>query len=258
MACPDIRFPLRATRTVGCRPSVFLVTLCELPDCVTQYVQSTLELFLSQCYLLLSFNKAFPTASGRGWPALCASALGLVLLWKPCRKPVGRRRGHPQEGLAAPALTWRPRWPQPSAGEPVLGGPGLKRLKQSGRVGSCQQSTGPAPNKAPPDQLEPGPQSLCSVKECFSLIDSLLEERDRLHPPGAELSQAHKDRAEPQKATLNLKSPASLPRALKCPAQPLSKLGSSSRPQGASLCGSNLHRCISLDSQWPSQPPAQL
>lgn len=138
------------------------------------------------------------------------------------------------------------------------GGPGLKRLKQSGRVGSCQQSTGPAPNKAPPDQLEPGPQSLCSVKECFSLIDSLLEKRDRLHPPGAELSQAHKGRAEPQKATLNLKSPASLPRALKCPAQPLSKLGSSSRPQGASLCGSNLHRCISLDSQWPSQPPAQL
>lgn len=73
---------------------VFLVALCELPDYVTQYVQSTLELFLSQCYLLLPFNKAFPTASGHGWPALCASALGLVLLWKLWRKPVGRLQNH--------------------------------------------------------------------------------------------------------------------------------------------------------------------
>lgn len=43
--------------------SVFLLIFCELPDCVTKYVQSTFELFLSQYYLLLSFNtvlKHFP------------------------------------------------------------------------------------------------------------------------------------------------------------------------------------------------------
>ena len=35
----------------------FLLIFCELPEYVTKYVQSTFELFLSQYYLLLSFNK---------------------------------------------------------------------------------------------------------------------------------------------------------------------------------------------------------
>lgn len=168
MACADIRFLLRATWTVGCRPSVFLVTLCELPDCVTQYVQSTLELFLSQCYLLLSFNKAFPTASGRGWPALCASAPGLVLLWKTMTEASGEAQESPQEGQAAPALALEAEMPSPILRGTRLGGPGHRGLKQSGNVGSCQQSAGPDPtDKAPPERQSLGPQSLCSVKECF-------------------------------------------------------------------------------------------
>lgn len=35
----------------------FLLIFCEPPDYVTKYVQSPFELFLSQYYLLLSFNK---------------------------------------------------------------------------------------------------------------------------------------------------------------------------------------------------------
>ena len=36
---------------------MILLIFCELPEYVTKYVQSTFELFLSQYYLLLSFNK---------------------------------------------------------------------------------------------------------------------------------------------------------------------------------------------------------
>lgn len=56
MACPYIWFLLWICMSHCCR-SVFLLIFCEFPDYVTKYVQSTFELFLSQCYLLLSLNK---------------------------------------------------------------------------------------------------------------------------------------------------------------------------------------------------------
>lgn len=56
VACCHVWF-LLSICTSHCFRSVFLLIFCELPDYVTKYVQSTFELFLSQCYLLLSLNK---------------------------------------------------------------------------------------------------------------------------------------------------------------------------------------------------------
>lgn len=55
---------------------VFLLIFCELPDYITKYVQSTFELFLSQYYLLLSFNKVLkhfplPVRNAESEPSLC-------------------------------------------------------------------------------------------------------------------------------------------------------------------------------------------
>ena len=50
-------FRLSFTCTIHCYHSIFLLIFCELPEYVTKYVQSTFELFLSQYYLLLSFNQ---------------------------------------------------------------------------------------------------------------------------------------------------------------------------------------------------------
>ena len=75
------------TCTIHCYRSIFLLIFCELPEYVTKNVQATIELFLSQDYLLLSFNQVLK----QNFPGPIKSAEGkLYSHWEQTR--AGNRR----------------------------------------------------------------------------------------------------------------------------------------------------------------------